>query len=456
MRMDFIPNTDADRQQMLQTIGVQTIDDLLKVVPESVRHPSLRLPEPLTEMELMAEMRAMAEQNADAQHFACFLGAGSYSHYIPSAISQLLLRSEFYTAYTPYQPEISQGTLQSAFEFQSMICSLYGMDVTNSSMYDGATALAEAALMAVASTHRNRVVVSGTVNPEYRAVLKGYLQSRGVQLVTSLVSREGDRIVEEPVQELLDGQSACCIVQQPNFLGGVKDLAAIAHRTHEVGALFIVSADPISLGMLKSPGEWGADIAVGEGQGLGNAMSFGGPYLGLLACKERLLRQMPGRLVGATRDAKGRRGFVLTMQAREQHIRREKATSNICTSEQLLALGAAIYMALMGPTGLGKVARLCYDKSHYAAKEIAAVKGFRVLDAGPFFNEFVVECPVPPAEVSHELLGHKIIGGYDLAPFSPSLKGCMLVCTTETNTRGQIDSLASALGEIAASRGGVR
>ncbi|HEX2988779.1 MAG TPA: aminomethyl-transferring glycine dehydrogenase subunit GcvPA [Chloroflexota bacterium] len=454
--MDFVPNTDADRQQMLRAIGVQTIDDLLNVVPETVRHPSLRLPEPMTEMELMAEMRAMAGQNADAQHFACFLGAGAYHHYIPSAISQLLLRSEFYTAYTPYQAEISQGTLQSAFEFQSMICSLFGMEVTNSSMYDGATSLAEAALMAVAATHRRKVVVSGTVNPEYRAVLKGYMQSRGVQVVASAVAREGDRIVEEPLEQILDDQCACCIVQQPNFLGGVRDLAAIADRTHEVGALFIVSADPISLGLLKSPGEWGADIAVGEGQGLGNAMSFGGPYLGLLACRERLVRQMPGRLVGATTDAKGRRGFVLTMQAREQHIRREKATSNICTSEQLLALSAAIYMSLMGPVGLRKVAQLCYDKAHYAAKGVASVKGYRVLDTGSFFNEFVVECPLPPAEISHELLNRGIIGGYDLAVLGPSLKGCMLMCATETNTRGQIDGLASALSEIAASQGGVR
>jgi glycine dehydrogenase subunit 1 len=456
LRMDFIPNTDADRQEMLAAIGVETVDDLLKVVPESVRHPSLKLPEPLTEMELMAELRAMAEQNADAQHFAGFLGAGSYSHYIPAAISQLLLRSEFYTAYTPYQPEISQGTLQSAFEFQSMICSLTGMDVTNSSMYDGATALAEAALMAVAATRRNRVVVSGTVNPEYRAVLKAYMQSRGVQVIASSVAREGDRVVEEALEALLDDQCACCIVQQPSFLGGVKDLAAIADRTHEVGALFIVSADPISLGMLKSPGEWGADIAVGEGQGLGNPMSFGGPYLGLLACREGLIRQLPGRLVGATKDAKGRRGFVLTMQAREQHIRREKATSNICTSEQLLALGAAIYLSLVGPGGLRKVAQLCYDKAHYTAREVAALGGFKLLDTGPFFNEFVVECPLPAVEINRELLNRKMIGGYDLSAFGPSLKGCMLMCATETNTRGQIDGLASALGEIAASRGGVR
>lgn len=456
MYMDFIPNTDADRQQMLQAIGVQTVDDLLKVVPESVRHPSLKLPEPLTEMELMSELRAMAEQNADAQHFAFFLGAGAYNHYVPAAISQLLLRSEFYTAYTPYQPEISQGTLQSAFEFQSMICSLTGMEVTNSSMYDGATALAEAALMAVAATRRNRVVISGSVNPEYRAVLNGYMQSRGVKVVASSVTREGDRIMEDALEPILDDQSACCIVQQPNFLGGLSDLTAIADRIHEVGGLFIISSDPISLGMLKTPGEWGADIAVGEGQGLGNSMSFGGPYLGILACKERLIRQMPGRLVGATKDAKGRRGFVLTMQAREQHIRREKATSNICTSEQLLALGAAIYMSLMGPVGMRKVAQLCYDKAHYAAAKVAAIAGYRPLDCGPYFNEFVLECPLPPADVNRELLKRKMIGGYDLAAFGPSLNGCMLMCATENNSRGQIDGLASALGEIAASRGGVK
>ncbi len=454
--MDFVPNTEQDRQEMLKSIGVQSVDDLLEVVPARVRHPRLNLPEPLSEMELMAELRAMAEENADATHYSYFLGAGSYNHYVPAAISQLLLRSEFYTAYTPYQPEISQGTLQAAFEFQSMICSLTGMEVTNASMYDGATAMAEAALMAMAATGRDKVVVSGSVHPEYRAVLNGYMQSRGVQVVASSVGRQGDRIVEEDMGALLDDGTACCIVQQPNFFGSVQDLSSLAQKTHAVGALLVVSSDPISLGMLKSPGEWGADIAVGEGQGLGSPMSFGGPYLGLLACKTQFLRQIPGRLVGAAQDHQGRRGFVLTLQAREQHIRREKATSNICTSEQLLATGAAIYMALMGPQGLRRVAQLSYDKAHYAAREIAALEGFQLLDTGTFFNEFVVRGPRPPAEINRFLLSRKIVGGYDLSIVSPDLEGYMLLCATETNTRAQIDGLVSALRELVASTGGTQ
>ncbi len=453
--MDFIPNTDQDRAQMLEVIGVDSVDDLLQVVPAAVRRPALNLPAPLTEMELKTELHHLADRNADATHFAHFLGAGAYHHYVPAAVSQLLLRSEFYTAYTPYQPEVSQGVLQAMFEFQSMICSLMGMEVTNASMYDGASAMAEAALMAISATRRQKVVVAGSVHPEYRAVLNTYVASRGFEVATSEVAREGDRIVEGAMEDLLDDQTACCIVQQPNFFGGLRDIGLLARRIHELGGLLIVSADPISLGMLKSPGEWGADIAVGEGQGLGNAVSFGGPYLVLLACRERFVRQMPGRLVGATVDTRGQRGFVLTLQTREQHIRREKATSNICTSEALMALAASIYMALVGPEGLRQVASLCHDKAHYAADRISSTSGFTVLAGGPFFNEFVVEGPVSPAEINRALLDHKIIGGYDLGKDYPSLKGCMLLCTTEINTRAEIEELAAALGRLSR-KGGVR
>lgn len=439
---------------MLRVIGVDSVDQLLEVVPEKVRRPELRLPPALTEMELMAELRALSEHNADALHNSCFLGAGSYNHYVPSAVHQLLLRSEFYTSYTPYQPEVSQGVLQATFEFQSMICALTGMDVTNASMYDGATALAEAALMAMAATGRCKVVVSGTVHPEYRAVLQTYMQSRDCPVVTSEVRRDGNRIVEEDLSSLLDDETACLVVQQPNFFGGVRDLSALVEKAHADGALVVISSDPISLGMLKSPGEWGADIAVGEGQGLGDAMNFGGPYLGILACREKLIRQLPGRLVGQAYDHDGRRGFVLTLQAREQHIRRERATSNICTSEALVAIGAAIYMALIGPTGLRQVAKLCYDKAHYLSDRVASVPGFQLVDAGPFFNEFIVECPAPPAEVNHLLLERGVIGGYDLSSAYPELRGCMLLCATEVNTKVQIDGLAAALSDVSAARGG--
>ncbi len=453
--MDFIPNTDQDRQQMLRAIGVQSVDELLAVVPAEVRRPPLNLPGPLTEMELKAELRALADRNADATHFSHFLGAGAYHHHVPAAVSQLLMRSEFYTSYTPYQPEVSQGVLQATFEFQSMICSLTGMDVTNASMYDGATALAEAALMAISATRRQKVVVSGSVHPEYREVLNTYVRSRGFQVVTSAVAREADRIVEGDLGPLMDEETACCIVQQPNFFGSVRDLSEVADRIHRVGGLFIVSSDPVALGLLKSPGEWGADIAVGEGQGLGNAVAFGGPYLGLLACRERFVRQMPGRLVGATVDHQGRRGFVLTLQTREQHIRREKATSNICTSEALMALAATIYLALIGPKGLRQVATLCFEKAHYAARSIGSLDGYRVLDTGHFFNEFVVQGPRTPAETNRFLLGHRIVGGYDLGLAYPQLEGCMLLAATETISKDEIDGLATALSEVAAPRGGV-
>lgn len=451
--MEFTPNTDQDREQMLRTIGVQDVDELLEVVPSAVRRPELKLPPPLAEMELAGEMRRLAEQNANAHTYSYFLGAGAYFHYVPAAVSQLLLRSEFYTSYTPYQPEISQGTLQATFEFQSMVRSLLGMDVANASMYDGATAMAEAALMAIAATRRDRVVVSGSVHPEYREVLDSYLKSRGFQVVTSSVSRQGSAVVEEELAPLVDEQTACCIVQYPSFLGGIRSLETLADQVHARGALFVVSSDPIALGMLKSPGEWGADIAVGEGQGLGAPVAYGGPYLGLLACREKYVRQMPGRLVGMARDSQGRRGYVLTLQAREQHIRREKATSNICTSEALIATGAAIYMALMGPRGLHQLARLCYDKAHYLAEKLSAVDGFRVLDAGPFFNEIVVECPMEPEKLTRELLTRGIVGGYDLGRGYPELKGCMLLCATEINSRAQIDHLVASLQAATALKG---
>jgi len=446
--MDFVPNTDRDREEMLRAIGVDSVDDLLEVVPSRVRHPMLNLPKPLTEMEVLAELRAMAEQNADAYHYSHFLGAGAYHHYAPAAISQLLSRGEFYTSYTPYQPEISQGTLQTMFEFQSLICALTGMDVANASMYDGSTALAEAALMAIAATKRTKVVVSGAVHPEYRAVLATYLQSRGYQMDTSPIRRDEDRIVDDELESLLDENTACCAVQQPDFFGGIRNLEPVARRIHDLGGLLVISSDPTALGILKSPAEWGADIAVGEGQGLGCAMAFGGPYLGLLACRERFVRQMPGRLVGATVDQQGRRGFVLTLQAREQHIRREKATSNICTSEALMAMAATIYLALMGPRGLRQVATLCFDKAHYAAHQIDLLEGFRVLDAGPFFNEFVVQCPGSVAEINRALLQRRIVGGFDLGTAYAGMEDCMLLCATELNTRGQIDELVSALAEI--------
>lgn len=444
----FIPNTDADRAEMLKAIGVKSIGDLFSDVPIETMNCSLNLPPAMSELELMRELGTMAARNADLSEYACFLGAGAYNHFIPSTVPHLIFRSEFFTAYTPYQAEISQGTLQTIFEYQSMLCDLTGMDAANASHYDGATAVAEAAILAINSFRdRDKIVVSPTLHPQYRATLRTYLAGHD----TAIVGDEdlGARL-EQVLEKHLDSQTAGVIVQNPDFIGQVRDLKTIADRVHAAGAVFVVSAYPISLGLYSAPGDYGADVVVGEGQPLGNAIGFGGPYLGIFACKERYLRRMAGRLVGQTVDTEGRRGYVLTLQAREQHIRREKATSNICTNEALNALAASVYLATMGKTGLARVAELCYHKAHYAAGEIAKVPGFRVLP-GEFFNEFVVQCPRPAAEINRLLGDRKIIGGYDLSREYPHLAdrgGAMLIAVTEMNTRSQIDSLVSALGEV--------
>jgi len=444
MPSPYIPHTEDDKKAMLEEIGVKSTEDLFADIPEKVRYPELRLPKPLSEAELMAEMRAMAEENADLDHFACFLGAGAYNHFVPSVVSHVISRSEFYTAYTPYQPEISQGTLQSIFEYQSMICELTGMEVANASHYDGATALAEAALMSVAVSkgRRRKVVVSPAVHPEYRQVLRTYVRGADIAVV-------GDEDLTSDLPQLvglLDGDTACFIIQNPNFFGELEEVEGLAEKVHEAGALLVVCVNPISLGLFKPPGQYGADIVVGEGQSLGNALNFGGPYLGLFATRMEYVRKMPGRLVGETVDTKGRRGFVLTLTAREQHIRREKATSNICTNEALCALAAGAYLAAMGRKGLRKVAELCYHKAHYAASRIASIPGYEVLNRKPFFHEFVVRCPRPVKEINAYLLEEwGIIGGYDLEKDYPHLKNCMLLCVTEMNPKEEIDDLIEAL-----------
>ncbi|MCL6429248.1 MAG: aminomethyl-transferring glycine dehydrogenase subunit GcvPA [Anaerolineae bacterium] len=444
--MSYVPHTDADRREMLAAIGVGSVEELFAVVPESVRFPELELPEPLSEAEVLEELRVLSDSNADLDHLACFLGAGAYRHYIPSVVQHVIGRSEFYTAYTPYQPEISQGTLQTIFEYQSMICGLTGMDVSNASHYDGATAMAEAVIMAISVGRgkRRKAVVAPAVHPQYREVVRTYTQGMGVQVVgdedlTADIGRLAERI---------DGDTACVIVQVPDFFGGLdspETLSALADAAHRAGALFVVSVDPISLGLLKPPSEYGVDIVVGEGQSLGLPPSFGGPYLGFFACREEYVRRMAGRLVGETVDSQGRRSYVLTLATREQHIRRERATSNICTNEALCALAASVYLAALGPRGLRQVAELCYHRSHYAANRIAQVPGFAVLDNRPFFKEFVVRCPIPVEEINAELMEWDILGGYDLGRDYPHLAGHMLLCVTELNTRAQIDDLVMAL-----------
>jgi glycine dehydrogenase subunit 1 len=451
--MSYIPHTGSDRAAMLAEIGVESIGDLFSDVPESVRYPELKLPPPLSEMEILAELRTMSEENADLDHHACFLGAGAYNHFVPSVVGHVIGRSEFYTAYTPYQPEISQGTLQAIFEYQSMVCALTGMEVANASHYDGATSLAEAALMSVNVSRgkRRKIIVSPTVHPEYRATLRTYTPGPDLE-VSSFEFGVSSSNLQPPTSNLqLDDDTACLIIQQPNFFGQLaeaSELNQLADAVHAAGALLIVNTDPISLGLFTPPGEYGADIVVGEGQPLGNPLNFGGPYLGLFACREKTMRKMPGRLVGETVDTEGRRGFVLTLSAREQHIRRERATSNICTNEALCALAAGAYLAAMGKSGLRKVAELCYHKAHYAARQIAAIPGFDLVGDKPFFKEFVVRCPRPPGEINEALLEWGIIGGYDLGRDYSHLKNHMLLCVTEMNTKGEIDRLVAALEEV--------
>lgn len=445
--MPYIPHSDADRQAMLGAIGVQSVEALFQDVPQRARFPELNLPFALSEMEVRWELESLAGANFTAADGPCFLGAGAYHHFVPAVVNAVLNRGEFYTAYTPYQPEISQGTLQAIFEYQTMICALTGMEVSNASHYDGATATAEAVITAI-NVHRlkrRRVILSPLVHPEYRAVVRTYTQGMGL----TVVGDEDDGSTE--LENFLDKDTACLIVQYPDFLGQFEDLSDLAGAVHAVGALLIVVADPIALGLLKPPGEFGADIVLGEGQGMGAGLNFGGPYLGFFATRDKYVRKTAGRLVGQTVDAEGNRGFVLTLSTREQHIRREKATSNICTNQGLVALAAAVYMAALGKCGMRQVAELCYHKAHYAADQIDALSGYTVLRDKAFFKEFVVRCPQPVAKINDALLNEwGIIGGYDLGRDYPHLKDHMLLCVTEMNPREEIDMLVEALEEVVA------
>ncbi len=451
--MRYIPLTDDDRRAMMEAIGIEDVGELFADVPAEHRYPDLQLPEPMTEMEVMRELDMIAAENANLREFASFLGAGAYNHFVPAIVDSIISRGEFYTAYTPYQPEISQGTLQAAFEYQSMVAALTGMEAVNASHYDGATAVAEAAIMAVnIQRHKRRtIVVSPTLNPQYREVLRTYVQGMELKVV-------GDETHDNDFHALIDrcdDDTAVVIVQNPDFLGQLhtpQEMQDLADAVHAKGALLAVSTDPIALGMLKPPGEYGADIVTAEGQVLGNSLSFGGPYLGIFAFRMKYVRKSSGRLVGETVDVEGKRGYVLTLSTREQHIRREKATSNICSNQALNALAAAAYLAAMGKHGLRKVAELSWHKAHYAAQKIDALEGYQVIADKPFFKEFVVSCPRPVAEINRYLLEeYGIIGGYDLSQDYPHLGDAMLLCVTEMNTREEIDDLVSALNEAAAS-----
>jgi glycine dehydrogenase subunit 1 len=451
--MRYIPHSEAERRAMMDAIGIEDIEELFHDVPAEHRYPQLDLPDPLTEMEIMRELDMMAAENANVREFASFLGAGAYNHFVPAVVDTVISRGEFYTAYTPYQPEISQGTLQAAFEYQSMVAALTGMEVVNASHYDGATAVAEAAVMAVnILRHKRRtIVVSPTLHPQYRDVLRTYVQGMDLKVIGD----ETDDNDYRALIDLCDEDTALVVVQNPDFLGQLhtpQEMQDLADAVHAKGALLAVSTDPIALGLLKPPGEYDADIVTAEGHVLGNSISFGGPFLGIFAFRKKYVRKSSGRLVGETVDADGNRGYVLTLSTREQHIRREKATSNICSNQALNALAAAAYLAAMGKNGLRKVAELTWHKAHYAASKIAELDGYEVVGDSPIFKEFVVKSPRPVSEINRVLLEeYGIIGGYDLSQDYPALGDAMLVCVTEMNTREEIDDLANALKDAASS-----
>lgn len=440
----YIPNTEADKKRMLESIGASSINDLFSDIPDDLKlNRKLNIGNPLSETEIIDHMKGLVNKNKSTDELVCFLGAGAYDHYIPSIVKHLAMRSEFYTAYTPYQAEISQGTLQVIFEYQTMITNLTGMDVTNASMYDGPTAAAEAAIMACESTRRKSIIVSKTVNPETRKVLKTYLSMRDIELI-EVDMADGVTDVEK-LKSLVDKNTAGVLVQSPNFFGIIEDVTEVEKVVHENKGKLIMSVDPISLGILKTPRDLGADIVVGDAQSFGNKLNFGGPHLGFLAATSKLVRKLPGRIVGQSIDKDGKRAFVLTLQAREQHIRRFKATSNICSNQGLNMTMAAIYMTTMGKKGLREVALQSTQKAHYAYNEIIKSGKFKPLFNKPFFKEFAITSDLDAGKVNKELLNKGILGGFELNKEYNELKNSILLCVTEKRTKEEIDKLVNAL-----------
>jgi len=445
----YIPNSPEERAEMLVEIGVASTEKLFDSIPENLRlRGHLNVPAAMSELELLKRFEEMGARNQAAQRVS-FLGGGAYSHYSPTIVDHLISRSEFFTAYTPYQPEISQGTLQAIFEFQTLVCQLTGMDIANASMYDGSTAMAEAVLMAERVTRRRKVIVSSAVHPQYLEVAQTYVQHAGIELETADVDPTSGQTPASAF-DAIDDQTAAIVIQSPNFFGCVEDVAALADKAHAAGALLVVTVtEAMSFGLLKSPGACGADIVVAEGQSFGVPLSYGGPYVGLFATRDKYARQIPGRLVGEAYDKQGRRGFVLTLATREQHIRREKATSNICTNEGLIALCATIYLETMGRHGIQDVAKQCAQKAHYAVREIGKIPGCSLPYSGPFFNEFVVRASTEAVPLLDKLAREKgIDGGIALSRFDANRPNDFLVCVTETNRREQIDALVEGLRDL--------
>ncbi len=440
----FTPHTKEDQKIMLQKIGAADVRELLKQIPADLLYPQINSPAALTEQALTRHMEELSAKNKPLSNF---IGAGCEEHFIPAAVNALSSRGEFLTAYTPYQAEASQGTLQTIYEFQSCICSLFDMDVCSASHYDGATALAEAVLASVRVKGSKEVLVSQGLHPHYKEVLKTYTRHQGIKLLEVPLTNEGV-LDQSALQKQLVAKPACLVLPTPNFLGHVENAAAISAIVHEADALLVVQVNPLALAIMQTPGEYGADFAVAEGQVLGNAMNFGGPGLGIFTCKKEFVRQVPGRIVGMAKDKNGKRSFVLTLQAREQHIRRERAASNICSNEALCALNAVIYMTLLGPEGLREVAALNVEKAHRLASLVGQVPGFKVDMQVPFFNEFVLQCPIPAAKVISKLAKKGIAAGYDLGQICPQLKNCLLVCVTETKTEEDLKAYETALRGI--------
>lgn len=440
----FISNTDSQKKEMLDEIGVSSFEELIKSVPQEFLKAKFNLPKALTEIELKKHIDEIAAKNKPLLNFA---GAGAYEHFIPTAVNALAGRSEFVTAYTPYQPEASQGTLQAVYEFQSSICALFEMDASNASMYDGATALVESVNAALKITARKSVLFSGGLHPHYKKTLETYFKNNPNAELKQIPCPDGTVDVSL-LGSSLDENTVCFILPTPNFYGCIEDAKSISEKVHKNNSLLISVVNPVGLGILTPPGEYDADFAVAEGQPLGNPLNYGGPYLGIFTCKKQFMRYMPGRICGITKDKDGRRGFVLTLQAREQHIRRERSQSNICSNEALCALNAVIYLALLGPVGLKEVAKLNTENAHIAAEKISALKWFKLKFDKPFFNEFVIECPCDTASIGKQLLEKGILAGFPLGKIDKDLDKCLLICVTETKSEKEIDALVSALGEI--------
>ncbi len=446
--MTFNPHTAEDRQAMLDATGGSSVAELFDAIPEHHRFPTLDLPPVLSEQQAYRRMSQLGARNRDGMSYPSFLGAGSYTHYVPASVQQLVFRGEFYTAYTPYQPEVAQGTLQVIYEYQSMIAELTGMEVSNASLYDGATALAEGALLTVSTRRgKNRVAVSEGIHPYYRQVLETYVTGVGVEVVSIPLNEDSLTTDLDAIDQYLDDSLACVIVGYPNFYGSIEDVRAVTEKVHAAGGMVVVSVYPMALGLLVPPGEMGADVVTGEGQPFGTGQNYGGPVVGLLATRQSLVRQMPGRLVGMTTDTEGKRGYVLALQTREQHIRREKATSNICTNQGLMALAATTYLATMGSSGLKQVAGICYQNAHYLARELEATGKFEVVNNAEFFNEFVVRSQESPRSLNARLRTAGIIGGFDLGRVSDQLAGHMLLATTELVGKDAIDQFVQVASE---------